>query len=611
MNTQNSNTYEALKHYINFPVPPNYAVFLSGAWGTGKTYFINRLIQNELTKSGDYIYISLYGLSTIKEIDNAIFKKIYPRLSSKTSNLLQKAIRAALGVFKVNIDIELQQLISLPKSKVYIFDDFERCDIPHEQILGYINNLVEHDKLKSIIIGNEDEIPNSEKYRIKREKLIGRTYQIVPEFDSAWDSFLASTYSNRSAKTLNTFKKIISEIYIASEVNNLRILQQTIWDYARLYDCLSDTHKNHEMAMQHLIQIIFVLAFEIKAGRISKSELSIRREAARYGFGSPEPDDPSAAKLWRVAERYSPIQIESSLISDMVLVDLLIKGHVVEGAVRDCLNQSMYFANPTLCSWKLVWHATEITEELFYEALADFNKKFEVMEYKNPNELMHVFGLKLWLAASNIILESVEDVKSSTMQYVDNLLATGQLSPLFAKLNFNNRFASHDGLGYMHGHTEDFKDLANYLVEKRLEAGTNLYPRFAHELMTSLHNDPGKTEDMLLGSNNEIPYRALPFLAHLNTSNFLDSILRLTPAAQQATIRCIALRYSELYLNHKLSQESSWVLNFITALQNSRATMSALGRARTNRLIYGYLKPMIKDYPELESKLVFDDVSEV
>lgn len=38
------------------------------------------------------------------------------------------------------------------------FDDLERCGLPINEILGYINSLVEHNMCKVIILANEEEI---------------------------------------------------------------------------------------------------------------------------------------------------------------------------------------------------------------------------------------------------------------------------------------------------------------------------------------------------------------------------------------------------------------------------------------------------------------------
>jgi hypothetical protein len=76
---------------------------------------------------------------------------------------------------------------------VIVFDDVERCAIPICHLLGYINKFVEHGGFKVILVANENEILEREKadesnlnaYRRIKEKLIGKTFEIVPEIESA------------------------------------------------------------------------------------------------------------------------------------------------------------------------------------------------------------------------------------------------------------------------------------------------------------------------------------------------------------------------------------------------------------------------------------------
>ena len=37
----NQHIYSYMKHYIELTIPPEYALLISGKWGTGKTFFIN------------------------------------------------------------------------------------------------------------------------------------------------------------------------------------------------------------------------------------------------------------------------------------------------------------------------------------------------------------------------------------------------------------------------------------------------------------------------------------------------------------------------------------------------------------------------------------------
>ncbi|HDR8221470.1 TPA: hypothetical protein QC102_006086, partial [Bacillus cereus] len=113
---------------------------------------------------------------------------------------------------------------------VLCFDDLERCKIEITEILGYINNFVEHDDFKTIIIGNEKEIKDinieqnkelkmltainsleaqqelnkenilkqlsslfteQKSYDVIKEKIIGKTLFYVPDISAVIDDIIA------------------------------------------------------------------------------------------------------------------------------------------------------------------------------------------------------------------------------------------------------------------------------------------------------------------------------------------------------------------------------------------------------------------------------------
>src|SRR5690606_21770687 len=126
---------------------------------------------------------------------------------------------------------------------LYIFDDLERCEMPINAVMGYINGFVEHDDRKVIIIANEDEIKGASGYRRIREKLIGKTFYTQSVFDEALGSFVAKVQNEQARNAVQTNLSVISDIYHQAEINNLRILQQTIWDFERVHACLEERHQ--------------------------------------------------------------------------------------------------------------------------------------------------------------------------------------------------------------------------------------------------------------------------------------------------------------------------------------------------------------------------------
>ena len=162
-----------IKHYLEED-KTNTAIMLTGEWGSGKTYYIkNELIpflQDE--KKNRCVVISLYGLEDISEISKSIYMELRMKPSKDDSEILttgkivtKTIIKNVFGKFGIDANISDGDLKTIYSSidlngKLLIFEDLERSNIEIIKLLGYINNLVEQDGVKVLLIANENEILN-------------------------------------------------------------------------------------------------------------------------------------------------------------------------------------------------------------------------------------------------------------------------------------------------------------------------------------------------------------------------------------------------------------------------------------------------------------------
>jgi hypothetical protein len=143
----------------------------------GKTHFWNNKIKKKIEsmqlngKRYTTIYMSLYGISNLEEISKKIF--------IETTQLMDKNLRKFMDTHGqtsipeyAKTGIDMANLFGVTKNgdkmnyadffatddKVLCFDDLERANVDVIDILGYINNFVEHDHIKTIIICNEKEL---------------------------------------------------------------------------------------------------------------------------------------------------------------------------------------------------------------------------------------------------------------------------------------------------------------------------------------------------------------------------------------------------------------------------------------------------------------------
>lgn len=157
---------EVIEKYINSKVIDS-AVMINGEWGSGKTYFIQKIlcpfIESKLNRK--CIYVSLNGVSRTDDISKEIFIRSLPINDVKLPNWLQKIKSYGVEVGKVVFDkfsisdesVDYSSLANI-KECILIFDDLERSLIEIKELLGYINRFVEHESVPTIIVANEGEI---------------------------------------------------------------------------------------------------------------------------------------------------------------------------------------------------------------------------------------------------------------------------------------------------------------------------------------------------------------------------------------------------------------------------------------------------------------------
>lgn len=326
----------------------DYAIMINGEWGAGKTYFWNNQIKTKiesLTLNGrkyKTIYMSLYGISNLEEISKKIFiettqlmdKNLRRYMSTHKQTAIPEYAKTSLdmanffGVAQNGEKIDYDEFFAI-NDKVLCFDDLERANVDVIDILGYINNFVEHDHMKTIIICNEKELatkmksenlemktfiatylldkqgelnnndlPMIEKikdrietvfertndYERIKEKLIGETFEYAPKFDYIINGILMRYESNPGlVKFLRENSNLIMSTFKRSGTRNLRILKQSLNDFKKIYEMTDKFYPNtNKIVMQTMLIFTIAASFEIKAGKITKEKFKNIEDNEEY-----------------------------------------------------------------------------------------------------------------------------------------------------------------------------------------------------------------------------------------------------------------------------------------------------------------------------------------
>ena len=320
----------------------DYAIMINGEWGSGKTHFWNNKIRKKIDsmkfngKQYKTIYMSLYGISNLEDISKKIFiettqlmdKNLKKYMNQHEEMTIPEYAKTGLdmaNLFGVSANegkIDYEEFFSTD-DKVLCFDDLERANVDVIDILGYINNFVEHDHIKTIIICNEKELstkikssnlemktfiatyildkegelqdnnkPMVEKikdqienvfdkandYERIKEKLIGETFEYAPKFDYIINGILIRYEDDPDLERFyRTNINIIISTFKKSGTRNLRILKHALKDFQKIYQVVTQKYPDiSNRVIQTMLIFTIAISFEIKAGKVTKDKAEYR-----------------------------------------------------------------------------------------------------------------------------------------------------------------------------------------------------------------------------------------------------------------------------------------------------------------------------------------------
>ena len=268
----------------------DYAVLITGGWGSGKTYFIENYLNRKKTQlSNDFyehpfeiIKVSLFGISSEEEINQLIFEEMYKIIGKtafkKVVNNSLKAVsvlcsclelipdpspklvsaKTAVGIFNNAatfagdvLNEELNELKQHPRNIIVVFDDVERCAMSKPVLLGYLNRYVEYLHVPCILLADDRIWNEAEKLQkdtstlhsmaSTQEKVVGARFKIKTRPETVIEELLAvndsdkETVHEKCCLILQRFKKDFVEILDYFGFYNYRALKHTFVEFEHFY----------------------------------------------------------------------------------------------------------------------------------------------------------------------------------------------------------------------------------------------------------------------------------------------------------------------------------------------------------------------------------------
>lgn len=647
----NQHIEQYLDYYCELSHSPKFAILLKGKWGCGKTWFINQYREKFKTAGKKSLYISLYGITNYSEIEDSLFKQLSPLnhlLASKEMVIAGKIFKGLVkGTLKIDLDNDGQEdgrwSLSIPDIEIIkkfkdsqfsllIFDDLERCSINIENILGYINSFVDSQDLKVVIIANEDEINNDldkkEKYNKTKEKLIGKTFDVFPDLSGALHITIAQISNSQVKEILTKNLALLEELYRQAKCTNLRILNQVILDFERIFENLPEKAQNKSKLVEEVLEILIIFSIEISCARLHPQEISqidrklaeeIMSERRRNNYShltgknnantdNTEHKDSIYKKYQNLYNSYyfSGLLAFSGVYPNLLWWEAFFdKGLIDRQSLEESLPNSKFFQEDNAPNWMKLLRYSRLTDEEFEKTLNLVKSEYLNRAFEDIGIIKHITGLFLLFSDIEVYNKDKKSIIDEAKKYIDELKNSGRLdteysSNPFPDVYMNIEFNSKDDPG--------FRDFDNYIKQCQEEVRIQNMPNEAKKILDMMQNNIAMFQHTIFlnpasnfDSLGQKYYYDYPLLKYLHPEDFIKIFLTLPYYDMSYIFYCLRNRYSNTVYVKNLVDELIFLKNLqsllLAEISEKRGKISGYLLSSLNK---EYLEGIISNLEQVE-----------
>lgn len=356
----------------------NGAVVLKGEWGVGKTHLWGSVVEEHKNEFSNKYYscVSLFGLSTLKGLKQAIYEGLVVKDKSELSGTaiaLKDGVGGVLSFLRRNSKLlsgskRLEPLIESYQSSaisdvLVCLDDFERKGkgLADGEILGLISFLVEKRGCKVVLILNENEhVSGGDGFAGYREKVFNYELEYKP---SSRDCAELVFNEGRADE------KELVERLVKLDVRNIRLIGKVRYYYDYI---LSKVDISSEGVLSDIRCVLPLAVLAGYAGAQAPAELEVLLKFDGW-FGSPLPDsDPAEIERYQRLEQQAEALRSYGYLStsslDIAVINLVLKGYVDQAD----LDEVLVAANDKLKAHK--------AEQIYNAAWLSFHCDFSISQ---------------------------------------------------------------------------------------------------------------------------------------------------------------------------------------------------------------------------------------
>ncbi|KQQ40386.1 hypothetical protein ASF61_06395 [Duganella sp. Leaf126] len=562
-----------LTQYCTQPASPHYAVLIEGEWGAGKTWrikqFAQRLTEQHQKKT---LYVSLYGVSSINDIAEQFFRQLNPLLGSTVVQTSWGLARSALkGTFKI-ADDALELEMSAPDiqkrlrthNAVLIFDDLERSTMPVDDVLGIINQLVEHDDHRVLILANPDQVPErgtTIPFATLKEKVIGRTLRLSPDPRGALQSFLNELGEVAGSQQLAKHQETVLRVFELAGYSNLRQLRQAMLDFSRVRGALQQAVPYLQLPepyVRRLVHEVLALSIEFRAGQLELDDLSTLCDSAAT---LPSVDSERARGAGAARLRLHGLDdITAYGLPPALYREYFQYGELRHEALREAIRHSAWFVTEDEPAWLQLWHWQQLSNARFNALVYKLQEAYMDSAFDSPGAFLHATGLLLQFIGMRLLQmpdDAVQDLGSEVVKAkwaTSGTLHTALTAEDRAAIDGNGAF----GLAYWSRSHPIFRKLQSDLRTAVTATQQQQFKYWWELWMTELRTDPQRWASRIASSAGaQAQFGAIPFTEYLHADEFAKLLAGSDMPVLRTVLRALQTRYAGVS-HPALAQEAAF-----------------------------------------------------
>lgn len=555
-----------LDYYLDDSVESEYAVMLSAPWGAGKTHFIKSYLDARAAglppkEQPGYLYASLYGVASVGAIHDQFFAQAHPHLSSKASRVIGSALSGAIekfGGMKGTDQLVRDMLLKLD-GNILVIDDLERCSMKVPDILGFINSLVEHEKLKVIILANEEEISGKEGYERQKEKLVGKTIQVKADSSEVLDKLTARLRTGLIREVVTRERTALLATFNGATHPNYRNLRAILEDFERLVEAVDVRLRDKPEAMKQLLLYMIATGGESRSGALDREALRLLRTSQfSTGLLSNKEISPVDKQFDQLKSRYPEVKWTDPIVSPEYLSELFFTGKIDADKINESLARHPEVAgHADIPAWRLLWDWTRLPKSEYGKAKTAFLNQLNERSLVHPGLILHAAGIIISLHQfGDQVLGEDCRVEQYFSDYVSCLLKLNTLQADTGAFGLGQTGAF--GLGYSSSDTPEFQAIFNMMKKASDEVLRRKMQAVAEGYVERLAASPDNYSSLYEYGVQDGNYAATPFLQFIDVKEFAK-LLIIDSCSNDQLFASLTNRYEHDFISRKaLADEYDW-----------------------------------------------------